>query len=1202
MKKKHYSLLPKIVFIFLLTFFCSEANSQLETYKFTFKARAKPACTFPPIITCPPNFSSCPGVSTLPSNTGIATALPGGTGCDQPIVTYTDHIVSQGPCTGAIEINRSWTARDPQNSLLNSSCLQIIKLSDVIAPVFMNCPRDTTLAANADCFVNVTWNPPSIVDNCGRLFLTVTHISGDRFPIGRTTVTYTGEDLCGNQTICTFNINVTGACCTKPPALFCPTDYRGCPGDSIVPNKTGKPGALAGGPNCSAPLVSYTDSITSTGPCPGSIDIIRKWTASDPFDTSLRVSCLQRIVLIDDSAPTIQNCPPNITLAPGINCQAIAFWIAPSFSDVCGIKSVSSNFNPGSAFNEGVTMISYVAIDNCDKVVTCSFTITVSECCNDIPTIQCPPDYISCPNGSTDSSIAGVAEGLPGQAGCMVPTISYTDEVISLGPCIGAIKLKRKWKASDPNHSNLFAECIQNIELRDLESPSFLYCPPNITVNPNQNCKAVVQWIAPTAVDNCSQPIVTKSHNPGDTFSVGTTTVTYTATDACGNRINHVFTITVPNTCCALPPKLNCPKDFIGCPTSGYGPGWTGHATATAPQPECGIPVVTYRDSILSTGTCPNERKLIRIWKAKFPNFPDIYSICHQTIDLFDRTPPVFTSCPSNFTVNLTACDLPGAVHWQSPVVYDNCGSVSIKSNYNSGHVFSPGVYTIIYTATDICGNSKQHSFIITVIGGGLKIKCPNDIIVDRTDPNLNGAYVNWNHPTVTSCGSCKDSLPGFIYMGELNGHKYYCSLRPATWSQAKAISVSHGGNLASISSPQENSWVTSKLMGQSAFIGLHDSRIEGLWEWLDGSPLTYTNWYPGQPNGANGDQDYVEILPDGTWNDQYSDCVREYICEIPCYTVKQIAGPPCGSLFPCGTTKVTYVAKQNYYTDTCSFNVTVRCTGKHYCESKGWDSQYMWIQCVELANVNNCSGNNGGYANFTNPCINLAWGNSYNLCLTPGFLGTVYTVYWRIWIDYNDDGDFDDSNEYVGYGSGKSKICGVITVPGSCYCPMSSSRMRISMAYGGYPGNPCCMFTYGEVEDYCVQFARTLNDDDQNTISSDLKIVKIGSESLLEYNLDAKLPGDLFGVETTEESTNPSDLIIYPIPTADFLYANLASGKIQSAAIYSTHGKRLLSVSNDVNESKVKLDVSNLNEGIYLLQVEDEQSRVYTKKFMVKR
>jgi len=151
-----------------------------------------------------------------------------------------------------------------------------------------------------------------------------------------------------------------------------------------------------------------------------------------------------------------------------------------------------------------------------------------------------------------------------------------------------------------------------------------------------------------------------------------------------------------------------------------------------------------------------------------------------------------------------------------------------------------------------------------------------------------------------------------------------------------------------------------SSALGGTAYIGLHDSNIEGFFEWVDQSSVNYTNWYAGQPNNANGDQDFVEMLPDGTWNDQYANTYREFICEIPCYTISQIEGPPCGSLFKCGTTKITYVATQGQYTDTCSFNVTVKCNNSKYCESRAQNCGFMWIKNVSLANINNTTGSSG--------------------------------------------------------------------------------------------------------------------------------------------------------------------------------------------------------------------------------------------------
>ena len=66
-----------------------------------------------------------------------------------------------------------------------------------------------------------------------------------------------------------------------------------------------------------------------------------------------------------------------------------------------------------------------------------------------------------------------------------------------------------------------------------------------IQVNVRQTSLGTV----PTSADNCSGGTLTSTHNPGDTFAVGTpTTVTYTATDASGSVTTSSFTVTVNDT------------------------------------------------------------------------------------------------------------------------------------------------------------------------------------------------------------------------------------------------------------------------------------------------------------------------------------------------------------------------------------------------------------------------------------------------------------------------------------------------------------------------------------------------------------------------------------------------------------------------------------------------------------------------------
>jgi Zn-dependent metalloprotease len=140
----------------------------------------------------------------------------------------------------------------------------------------------------------------------------------------------------------------------------------------------------------------------------------------------------------------------------------------------------------------------------------------------------------------------------------------------------------------------------------------------------------------------------------------------------------------------------------------------------------------------------------------------------------------------------------------------------------------------------------------------------------------------------------------------------------------------------------------------------------------------------------------------------------------------------------------------------------------KAYCASSGLNQDYEYIAGVAVADLNNPSGPSP-YSNFTNLTAHLTPGGTVNVSLTPGFSGSAYTEYWRIWIDYNGDCDLEDAGEQVFSGFGSTVINGSFTVP--CSAVSGDTLMRVSMKYGSYP-TPGETFPYGEVEDYTVNIA----------------------------------------------------------------------------------------------------------------------------------
>jgi len=129
----------------------------------------------------------------------------------------------------------------------------------------------------------------------------------------------------------------------------------------------------------------------------------------------------------------------------------------------------------------------------------------------------------------------------------------------------------------------------------------------------------------------------------------------------------------------------------------------------------------------------------------------------------------------------------------------------------------------------------------------------------------------------VLSCCSRASVILGPI-INPNNGH-HYSLLSPSSWTASEAEAVTLGGHLATVRSAAENQWIIDTFsqwlidnrggLGY-VWIGLNDALSEGSFVWSSGEPVSYTNWFPGEPNNTAGIEDYVHISPPGggTWND----------------------------------------------------------------------------------------------------------------------------------------------------------------------------------------------------------------------------------------------------------------------------------------------------------------------------------------------
>ncbi|KAM5236878.1 pulmonary surfactant-associated protein A-like [Ctenodactylus gundi] len=90
------------------------------------------------------------------------------------------------------------------------------------------------------------------------------------------------------------------------------------------------------------------------------------------------------------------------------------------------------------------------------------------------------------------------------------------------------------------------------------------------------------------------------------------------------------------------------------------------------------------------------------------------------------------------------------------------------------------------------------------------------------------------------------------------------------------------GGDIAVPMSPEENEAIASiaKKYNTYPYLGVGEGSIPGDFRYADGTPVNYTNWYPGEPRGR-GKEKCVEMYTDGTWNDRNCQQYRLAVCEF---------------------------------------------------------------------------------------------------------------------------------------------------------------------------------------------------------------------------------------------------------------------------------------------------------------------------------
>jgi len=330
-------------------------------------------------------------------------------------------------------------------------------------------------------------------------------------------------------------------------------------------------------------------------------------------------------------------------------------------------------------------------------------------CINDTtaPLIICPPSIVTTTDPGSCTAVVNAST-------LSYPTVYDACGVVSVVPVgipsgyafpVGVTTIT--WTASDASGNS--ASCVtQTVTVTDEEDP-IIGCPSNITAytTPGQ-CSANVNVPLVTASDNCSINSITNNYNSGGadasgTYPLGTTSITFTATDLSGRTASCNLEVTVINS---------------------QSPVITLLGPSTITLEACD----TYTEfGATASDTCLGDISSNIIIDASALNTSAVgtYTVTYdvlgatqvtRTVNVVDTTSPTITlngpnplnigDCSTFTELGATAID---------PCFGDISGSITIdNSAVNSGVL---GSYPVTYNVTDASGNvATQVTRIVNVL------------------------------------------------------------------------------------------------------------------------------------------------------------------------------------------------------------------------------------------------------------------------------------------------------------------------------------------------------------------------------------------------------------------------------------------------------------------------------------------------------
>jgi HYR domain-containing protein len=520
------------------------------------------------VDTTPPALTT-PGDVFATSTTGLGVPVsytePTATDLvDGGVPTSCSHHSGDTFPVGTTPVNCS--ATDSRSNSRSASFNVIVTVVDTTPPVLSGVPADISETTESPAGKVVNYTKPTATDNIdGPRPVTCSPDSGATFPVGHTTVNCSATDTHGNTGTASFNVDITLVDTTQPVfsgvADF--SDTTQSPGGKVV--NYPKPTATD---NVDGPLPVNCVPDTGTAFTVGTTPV--RCTATDSHGNSAEANFNVILTLVDTTPPVLSGVPgdiPENTQVPG---GKVVSWPAPTANDnIDGPLPVTCSPPSGSNFVVGTTSVTCSATDTHGNRAEAKFKVLITLIDITKPVLSNVPADITTeangPSGSkanftTPTAVDNLDGPLP------VSCFPLSGSTFPLGTTTV------KCSATDL-HGNTGSSTFK-VRVVDTTPPT-LNPPGDTSVYATLETGSYALDEGPIfAFVHGANAADIADPKPGITadapvfFVVGTTVVTFTATDASGNKTSATAKLTVlpkpaPGT---TPPPLPPPRDNIPPP------------------------------------------------------------------------------------------------------------------------------------------------------------------------------------------------------------------------------------------------------------------------------------------------------------------------------------------------------------------------------------------------------------------------------------------------------------------------------------------------------------------------------------------------------------------------------------------------------------------------------------------------------------